>query len=540
MQLVLGFLLAMGITMLLIPPLMHVAQRWRILDQPSERKVHAAPVPRVGGIAMAAGMLLAMLVWGRSLGPMPALLAGVGVLLVFGIWDDRVTLGAAPKFIGQFLAAAIVMYWGDVSIGSVTLESRHLLPSWVAMPLTLLFLMGVTNAVNLSDGLDGLAGGTLLLSLMAMALLGFAADQHFVVLVAVIASGSILGFLRFNTHPARVFMGDSGSQILGFTAAVLAVELTQNAGSALSAALPLLLLGIPIVDTLMVMIRRLLEGRSPFSADRSHVHHRLLAFGLHHYEAVTIIYLLQAALFVIAWQMRFEPDPGILAAFVGAALLLVATLETGRVRGWRRPASTRVASWWRVFQRWRASDRFVRGAALAIGTLTGLYLLSVVWRCAAPAQDIRLLMFALMALLLVDLLVHRKSAEAHWITKGAIYICAAVAVYVDRTDGSTVLLLSQLLLFGLLVVLIGASVGASEERRFRVTPLDVLVVLVTAVVPGLLGSLLEPGSARLALSIAKLVVLFYGIEAMLVRPDGGWRWPSAGAAGFLGLCTLRI
>src|SRR5262245_55037113 len=160
----LGFLLSMSVTMALIPPLMQVAARYRFLDAPGQRKVHTTPVPRVGGIAMAAGTLLALALSGQFAQPMPAYLGGALALLAFGIWDDRVTLGAGSNVVGPATEPVLVMTWGDVGISTATLYERYALPDWVGVPLTFLFLLGVTNAINLADGLDGLAGGTALLS----------------------------------------------------------------------------------------------------------------------------------------------------------------------------------------------------------------------------------------------------------------------------------------------------------------------------------------------------------------------------------------
>ncbi|MET0534865.1 MAG: undecaprenyl/decaprenyl-phosphate alpha-N-acetylglucosaminyl 1-phosphate transferase, partial [Steroidobacter sp.] len=132
MDLMLGFLLAMSVTMALIPPLMQAAARWHFLDAPGARKVHTTPVPRVGGIAMAAGVLLALMLSGNFTQPMPAYLAGVLVLLLFGVWDDRVTLSAGPKLLGQVIAVLVIMVWGDVTIATTTLTERHELPQWVS------------------------------------------------------------------------------------------------------------------------------------------------------------------------------------------------------------------------------------------------------------------------------------------------------------------------------------------------------------------------------------------------------------------------
>src|SRR5208283_5137445 len=275
MKTLLGFVLAMSLTMLLIPLLMRWAAPLGFLDQPEARKVHTTPVPRVGGIAMAVAVLLALLIWGITTPAMQALWAGIAILLAFGVWDDRRPLRAASKFVGQAIAALVMMGWGGLRISSLTLTERMMLPAWISLPLTFLFLVGCTNAFNLADGLDGLAGGMAILCLCGTALLAYTVGNNAVGSVAVLMVGALIGFLRFNTHPARVFMGDGGSQMLGFSAAVLALLLTQDQQIPLSTALPLLLLGMPIIDTLMVMSVRLLRGFSPFIADRRHVHHRL-------------------------------------------------------------------------------------------------------------------------------------------------------------------------------------------------------------------------------------------------------------------------
>lgn len=543
MQLMLGFLLAMSVTMALIPPLMRVAARLHFLDAPGERKVHSSPVPRVGGIAMAAGTLLALALSGQFTQPMPAYLAGIVVLLGFGVWDDRVSLSAGPKFFGQIIAIVLVMIWGDVSISSITLTERLLLPTWISLPLTFLFLLGVTNAINLADGLDGLAGGTTLLSLSALALLSLTSGNPFVGVVAIVVIGAILGFLRFNTHPARVFMGDSGSQILGFSAAVLAVVLTQDHATPLSSALPLLLLGIPLMDTLMVMTQRLLEGRSPFRADRNHIHHRLLALGFDHHEAVIAIYLLQASLFVTAWYLRYESDLTIVTVFAVFALAAIGMLQIATRRNWRwRPARpdgalpqsmlTSAVSWLQL------PEHLPRWALMAITATVTIFFICIASVCPAPSADVRVMAAVLATAIGVSLLLRWRTAEASWIDKGALYIAAVMAVYFDR-QAQTLLEISavgQWILFGLLVLSVALRFRLASDRRFRITSLDVLVIFAAVAIPNLPGSVVSP--ATLGESIAKLSALLYGVETLL-GAGRWWRVPSIAALGFLGTCALR-
>ena len=218
-----------------------------------------------------------------------------------------------PRYVSGSAATVTVQVYGGVVIRFVPLWGLEPLPDYVAIPFTAFALIGITNAVNLADGLDGLAGGITLLSLGIIGILAYPTGDANVPLAAIAVIGSIVGFLRFNTYPARIFMGDGGSQFLGFSAGVLVVMLTQTSNSALSPALPLLILGLPIVDTGIVMAQRIREGRSPFSPDKNHIHHRLLALGLHHYEAVFVIYALQTLLVATAYFVRYESDWLILA-----------------------------------------------------------------------------------------------------------------------------------------------------------------------------------------------------------------------------------
>lgn len=543
MELMLGFLLAMSITMALIPPLMQAAARLRFLDAPAQRKVHTTPVPRVGGIAMAVGTLVALILSGEFAQPMPSYLAGVLVLLAFGVWDDRVSLSAAPKLVGQVLATVLVMSWGDVSISTTTLAERYLLPEWLAWPLTFLFILGTTNAINLADGLDGLAGGTTLLALCALALLALTTDTQFVGIVAIVIIGAILGFLRFNTHPARVFMGDGGSQVLGFSAAVLAVVLTQNRATPLSSALPLLLLAIPLIDTLMVMTQRIIAGRSPLQADRNHIHHRLLALGFDHHEAVVVIYLLQSALFIAAWLLRYDSDLTIVATFALTAVLTLGLLHLATRAGWRwRHASGESTVPHSILGRWictlKREDHLPRWALLAIATTTTGYFVAVAAVCPREDMDVRVMAAILAISLGLSLALGMRSAGSGWMHRGALYLAVATAVYFDR--GATTWLDSngpwQVALFAALVLAVLVRFRLASDRRFRVTPLDVLVIFVAVVIPNLPGSIAT--TATLGTSIAKLVALMYGAETLLAASAAWARAPSTAALVLLALCAM--
>ncbi len=538
MHLILGFVVAMSITMVLIPPLMRVADRFNFIDAPGDRKVHAHAIPRVGGIAMAIGILVSLLAWEEFSQTLLAFCAAVVVLLAFGIWDDRATISPVKKLLGQAIAVSIVMIWGDVSISSLTLNERYLLADWLSAALTFFFLVGATNAINLSDGLDGLAGGTSLLCLCALALLSLTVGNPTIGSIAVIAIGAILGFLRFNTYPARVFMGDSGSQILGFCVSVLSVLLTQDRHVPLSSALPLLLLGMPVIDTTKVMVQRVLAGHSPFRADRNHIHHRLLALGLDHRRAVMMIYLLQAALFVLAWYLRYDSDLRILAALLAFAALVIGSLSLAGLKGYRLAFNTPIAAGWRLTPHleWlRQPDRLSHMATSLIGVAMISYEAIVLFLGhLSITPDVRLLAACVgIVLLLSTLLERRRHRSIGLINKGALYVTAVIAVYLGEhsMSSSSLMRLPALIIFAAIAIALIIRLRVSGDRRFNVNPLDMLVVLLALVIPNLPGSIATP--QQFGVIVIKLVLMLYGIEALISVVQLRWRFLNIAASCFL-------
>jgi len=217
------------VSIIVIPLMMRLAPRLGMIDYPDERRVHVTPTPRVGGWGIVLGMLVPVLIWLPLTPTVFWYLFGALTLLVFGSLDDRHHLSPAVKFAGQLLAITPLALWGGMQITTLPiLGDSFQLPGYLAIPFAIFAVVGMTNALNTSDGLDGLAGGEALLSLGAIGLLAYLDGGHEVAVIAVAAVGGILGFLRYNTHPANVFMGDSGSQFIGFTLGFLAIMLTQN------------------------------------------------------------------------------------------------------------------------------------------------------------------------------------------------------------------------------------------------------------------------------------------------------------------------
>jgi UDP-GlcNAc:undecaprenyl-phosphate GlcNAc-1-phosphate transferase len=539
MTYVMPFIVAMVVAMAGLPLLAKLAAKWGIVDHPGVRKVHAAPIPRIGGLAMAAGVFVAAFVIDLQAQDRWFLIAAA-VLVVFGALDDRFDLNYRIKFIGQILSVGVVVIFGDVRILAITLDDRVLLPLWLSLPLTIVFLVGVTNAVNLADGLDGLAGGTTFLCLCAVALLSSISGQTASTALCLAFAGAVLGFLRFNTYPASIFMGDAGSQLLGFTIGVLSIRATQTGGSEVSSAIPILLLAIPILDTLSVMVQRIGEGRSPFSPDKNHIHHKLLALGLGHHEAVMVIYAMQGTLFIAAYLLRYESDL-IILAFVSAFFVTAITgLQLAARAGRRSPiAAAEEASplsWIvTVMQRPELLPRF---SYVAIVLSLAAYAVLIVTNATEQSSDIRVLVIALFALS-VCLMMILRAGPLNVMEKASLYVTATVLVYLDALTYPADPLTSDLTW-----VAVSIAAGATavrlrlrNDRRFHVTPLDLIVLFMALVVPSLPGDFKLPHGGPW--TIAKLLILFYAIEVLVSRSDGRTVWVRVGVVSVLAGLVVR-
>jgi len=420
----------------------------------------------------------------------------------------------------------IVVIVGDTQIHSITLDERVMLPQWLSIPLTVFFLVGVTNAINLADGLDGLAGGTTFLCLGALAILSHSSGQLVTAALSLAFAGAILGFLRFNTFPASIFMGDAGSQLLGYAVGALSLRATQSGTSAVSAATPLLLLALPIMDTLSVMVQRISEGRSPFSPDKNHIHHKLLALGFSHHEAVMVIYAIQADLFLLAYWMRYESDLAIMGVVTAFFVVAIAVLQAATRHGWRfrtQNESKHDSPLSRLVAKLLEPQYLPRWSYLAVALAVGAYALLILTETASMSGDVQLLLLALLGVtgLLLAIL---RAKPLSIIEKAALYITAAVLVYLD-----SVVLREHRLFAALSWTVIGVAAAGtilrlrlSADRRFVLTPLDLIVLFVALVVPSLPGSFGLPDGG--AAGIAKLVALFYAIEVLVNRVELGVMW----------------
>jgi len=303
------FVTALFAALTMVPVLCNWALENNKVDLPDARKIHKTPVPRLGGVAIFLAFLCSQLLYVEMTREMRGILAGGLVIFLTGLLDDLQGLSARSKFVGQFfgclLAATIGNLW-IFNLGNLFGFGVIHLPLALAVPFTLFSCVGLINAINLIDGLDGLAGGVSVVALGAFFVLAIQDGNLPAAALSAGLLGALLGFLKYNFFPARIFMGDAGSLTVGYFLAILAIMLTQSPGSIVTPVLPVLVLGLPVVDTVWVMSRRLLEGSSPFAADRTHVHHKFLDLGLQHRFTVIVIFAISMfwALASLFWRDR--------------------------------------------------------------------------------------------------------------------------------------------------------------------------------------------------------------------------------------------
>lgn len=321
-------------SLLLTPVVIRAAEGWGLFDQPGEeRRVHTQPIPRVGGVVVFVAMLLGLL--GAAAADIAAggvmlranasyivgIVLGSSLLFATGLVDDIRGLRPVTKLAFQVLAAAIAFVFGfqvaHIGLG----PDLGVELGWLALPVTLAWIVGVTNAFNLIDGLDGLATGIALVALLTTAVAALMLHNPEVAVVCLALIGALLGFLRYNFNPARIFLGDSGSLFVGFLLAILSVHGSMKSATAVVVLVPLSALALPLLDTVLAIGRRWLRGVPLSSADSRHIHHRLLAVGFTHRSSVIVLYCVAAALAVAGIASAFAPQRDVfLVAMAGGTI----------------------------------------------------------------------------------------------------------------------------------------------------------------------------------------------------------------------------
>ncbi|MDG0873545.1 undecaprenyl/decaprenyl-phosphate alpha-N-acetylglucosaminyl 1-phosphate transferase [Paenibacillus thiaminolyticus] len=303
-----ALLLATGLT----PLVKKFAIKVGAVDVPNARKVHTRIMPRMGGLGIFAAFVITLcllalfvpdILFGhRDSSLIWALLSGGAIIVLTGALDDRFELSAKVKLVGQIIAACVVVFGFDLTVDFVNVpfgDQYWNIESWIAIPLTIFWIVGVTNAINLIDGLDGLAAGVSAISIATILVMAVFMGNPMVILLCAVLLGSIVGFLFFNFHPAKIFMGDTGSLFLGFSLAVLSL-LGFKQIAIVSFITPLLIIGVPLSDTFFAIVRRAVQRKPIFAPDKGHLHHCLRELGFSHRKTVLIIYAIATFFGVLA------------------------------------------------------------------------------------------------------------------------------------------------------------------------------------------------------------------------------------------------
>jgi UDP-GlcNAc:undecaprenyl-phosphate/decaprenyl-phosphate GlcNAc-1-phosphate transferase len=304
-----GFAVAAVIVLALTPLVARLAPHIGGVDDRNDRpRVHKRPVPRIGGLAIVTAILVCALVFVDLDGPWRGILVGTTLAAAIGLVDDIRGMPPSVKMAGIVAVAAIPVIGYDVTFGHVTLPlvGDHDL-GWVAYPLTILWIAIVANLVNLIDGMDGLASGIVAIAACSYAILGMSFLRENAAVLSAIVCGATLAFLVFNYHPARIFMGDTGSLALGFLLASIAVQGVMKTAASIALVGPLLVLAVPILDTSFVVLKRLKYKRAPWSADQNHFYHRFMRIGLSQRRTAAYLHVWAALLSAYAILLRFAP-----------------------------------------------------------------------------------------------------------------------------------------------------------------------------------------------------------------------------------------
>ena len=327
----LALLVALIVSFLMTPVVKTFAYKVGAIDVPKDaRRMHKVPIPRLGGLAIFIGFMVSILLFVNIRGntQMQSILLGAVIIVVLGVVDDIMALPAMLKFVVQIIAALVPALNGVViqafSNPNIFSDNLYWVLGNLSIPVTVLWIVAITNSVNLIDGLDGLANGVSAISATTMLVIALLASEAQVAIVMAALVGACVGFMPYNLNPAKMFMGDTGATFLGFILATMSIQGLFKYYAVISFVVPFLILGLPIFDTAFAFIRRIAHGQSPMHADRSHIHHRLIDMGLNQKQAVATLYVISAILGLSAVVLTTGGEQKAMLLF--AALCIVAVV----------------------------------------------------------------------------------------------------------------------------------------------------------------------------------------------------------------------
>lgn len=326
---ILVFLWAFLVSVFSIPSIIYVSHVKKLLDEPNLRTVHEHLTPRLGGLAIFAGFMSSITIFGKIIFGIQQLLAGCLILFFIGIKDDIVSVSAFKKFFVQVLASGIVLFMGDIRITNFQgFLGLYELEPGISYAFSFLVIIGITNSINLIDGIDGLAGSIVTLIACTFGAVFLMNGQQNLIPFAMVSfalAGSVLGFLRYNFSRAIIFMGDTGSLVCGFILAFLALKLVESGAVEVAPAFSIATLYIPLADTLRIFTVRILSGASPFSPDKNHIHHGLLRHGLSNHAVIMLLLFINGLAIVFVVQCAFLGNT-LLLSILGVSIVVGALL----------------------------------------------------------------------------------------------------------------------------------------------------------------------------------------------------------------------
>ena len=315
-DLVLSFVTAFGLSYVAIPYIIRISKKRQLFDKQNDRTSHIGSIPTLGGLAIFAGLVFSIILWTPIdyFGELKYLLGALIVLFLVGLKDDIDPISPITKFISQLIASGILVFWANIRITTLySIFGVGELPYWLSVVISILVIIALINAFNLIDGIDGLAASISILSALVFGYWFYLAGRIELAVVSFALVGSLFAFFRFNVSPARIFMGDAGSMIIGLIAAVLSIEFiehnklitTSEIYFSAAPAMAIAVLIIPVYDTLRIITLRLAKGRSPFKPDKNHIHHQLLRLGLNHSYSTLILLCTNIIFILFAYQFRY-------------------------------------------------------------------------------------------------------------------------------------------------------------------------------------------------------------------------------------------
>ena len=534
------FFTALVFTLLLTPASISLAEKIGAMDTPNDRSVHVRIMPRMGGLGMAISVVVSLFLFVEMNHVIVAFLAGTLIVITVGMLDDLFQIRPLYKMAGQILACSVFLYVSELQITSLGnllgMGVFDFYQPWSFL-LTLFCMLGVINAFNLSDGLDGLAAGLTLIASLFMAALALLSGNWEALFVIVAVIGATFAFLKFNSFPAKLFMGDTGSLSLGFFMACLIVFLVApEHGNMIEPITLALILGLPITDTLLVMTRRILRGKSPASADKTHFHHRLLGLGFSHALVVIIIYVLAAGLGVLALGLYTQPAwvqlvLGLLYCFSFYGLLMEferRSIDFSKIHFLQQAPLT-------ITHQVGKSLKGLRYVIL-IGLLAPLFFVH-----SSPAEVHNVLLGVFVLLLLAY--PWREHTERLNIVYGLFYLSGLTILYVWNISTYDGFSLSWYTL-AFVIILSGWSVlkivFKGHREVFLTSGLEVILIFVSWFVPYALLPVLNVSAEVLVavkMSCLQAIPLFIAMKIVIRRhPDRNYMFIS----GIIGILLLML